>query len=165
VHRRRPGRHRRGGDGLTADLPYVDTHEVAAAAPPDAVWAALPIVLEGSFDRPRTRILSRILGCDEENGFHVSRSDPSRALVLEGRHRFSRYRLAFEIEPAGAGSRLRAVTHAEFPGLRGRMYRALVIGSGGHRVLTRRLLRSVARRAERDPIPHPAVPYIVKEAP
>jgi hypothetical protein len=68
---------------------------------------------------------------------------------LEGRHRYSRYSLAFEIEPRGTGSKIRAVTHADFPGLRGAMYRALVVESGGHRIVTRRILRSIARRAER----------------
>jgi hypothetical protein len=42
-------------------------------------------------------------------------------------------------------SRLRAETHAAFPGLLGRLYRAAVIGSGGHRLVTRRLLRQIAR--------------------
>ena len=43
------------------------------------------------------------------------------------------------------GDRLRARTHAAFPGILGRLYRAAVIGSGGHRLMTRRLLRQVAR--------------------
>jgi hypothetical protein len=43
------------------------------------------------------------------------------------------------------GGRLHARTQAAFPGLRGRLYRAAVIGSGGHRIITRRLLRQVAR--------------------
>jgi hypothetical protein len=79
----------------------------------------------------------------------VARSEPPREIALEGSHRFSRYRLAFEIEPAESGSRIRAVTHAEFPGIRGALYRAMVVGSGGHRIVTTRILRSIARRAER----------------
>ena len=31
----------------------------------------------------------------------------------------------------------------------GRLYRALVVGSGGHRIMVRRVLKSIARRAER----------------
>jgi hypothetical protein len=42
---------------------------------------------------------------------------------------------------------LRARSYAEFPGPAGRVYRALVIGSGGHRIMVRRLLRDVADRA------------------
>ena len=145
------------------ELPYLDEHEVAVAASPEEVWAALPGVLRDAFDRSRAHRLARILGCEEEGGrgeldgapaetlagFHVTSADPPCGIALEGRHRFSRYRLAFEIEPAGPGARIRAVTHAEFPGVRGALYRAMVVGSGGHRIVTTRILRSIARRAER----------------
>ena len=63
-----------------------------------------------------------------------------RRLELRGRHRFSSYALVFLIEPG----RVRAQTYAEFPGVKGRVYRALVIGSGAHGVVTRRLLRRIA---------------------
>ena len=133
------------------------------SASPDDVWAALPGALQDAFDRSRARHLAGILGCDDCGGdpgfhggpddtlagFHVVRTEPPRELALDGRHRFSRYRLSFEIEPRGARTRLRAVTHAEFPGVRGRLYRALVVGSGGHRIMTRRVLKSIAWRAER----------------
>ena len=136
---------------------------MAASASPDEVWTALPGALQDAFDRSRARHLAHILGCYDRGsgegfggapeetlaGFRVASSDPPRRLALEGRHRFSRYRLTFEIEPAGAVSRVRAVTYAEFPGLRGAIYRAAVIGSGGHRIITRRILTSIARRAER----------------
>lgn len=49
----------------------------------------------------------------------------------------------------GAGTSRRAVTYARFAGLHGRIYRALVIGSGGHALATRRMLRSIKRVAER----------------
>lgn len=144
-------------------MPYLDTHEVAAFASPEEVWAALPGALQDAFDRSRARHLAGILGCYDRGGhagfgaardetlagFRVARADPPRELALEGRHRYSRYRLAFEIESGGTGTRIRAVTHAEFPGLHGRLYRALVVGSGGHRIMTRRVLKSIARRAER----------------
>ncbi|MBZ0090389.1 MAG: hypothetical protein K8H90_08440 [Thermoanaerobaculia bacterium] len=74
-------------------------------------------------------------------GFRVAESEPGRRLALRGRHRFARYALTFVLD----GGRLCAQTHAEFPGLRGRLYRAAVIDSGGHRLITRRLLRQVAR--------------------
>lgn len=48
----------------------------------------------------------------------------------------------------GGGTLLRATTYAEFPGLRGRGYRALVIGSRLHVVATRGMLRSVARASQ-----------------
>ena len=124
---------------------------------------ALPEALREAFDRSRARALARILRCEDRAsgsrfdgapeetlaGFHVAATDPPHRIALEGRHRFSRYRLAFEIEAGGGGSRIRAVTHAEFPGVRGAIYRALVVESGGHRIVTRRILKSIARRAER----------------
>lgn len=145
------------------ELPLLDEHLVPAEATPEEVWTALPEALNAAFHRSRARWCAAILGCDERGGegafdagsgetlagFRVARSEPPRRLALEGRHRFSRYRLTFEIEPGGAGSRVRAVTHAEFPGLRGALYRAAVVGSGGHRIVTRRILKSIARRAER----------------
>jgi hypothetical protein len=61
--------------------------------------------------------------------------------------RFSTYRLTFELSGSEPGpTRLRATTHADFPGIGGRLYRAAVIGSGAHAVLVRRLLRGVAAR-------------------
>jgi hypothetical protein len=65
--------------------------------------------------------------------------------VLEGRHPFSRYALVFLIDAReGGGCRARAQTWAAFPGPQGRLYRALVIGSGMHAVLVRRMLRRLA---------------------
>ena len=145
------------------ELPLLDEHEVPADATSEEVWKALPEALSAAFDRSRARWFAAILGCYDRGssggfdagpaetlaGFRVAASDPPRLLTLEGSHRFSRYRLTFEIEPGAAGSRVRAVTHAEFPGLRGALYRAAVVGSGGHRIITRRILESIARRAER----------------
>jgi hypothetical protein len=73
----------------------------------------------------------------------VAEAEPGRRLALRGRHRFSRYELTFVL----ADGELRAQTRAAFPGIHGRLYRAAVIGTGGHRILTRRLLRRIAARA------------------
>jgi len=134
-------------------LPYVDEHSQRVDAPVDVVWTALLKVLrrEMSGSVP----LVRILGCDPAQGtteflgrlgetvpgFRVVEAEPGRRLALRGRHRFSNYALTFVFD----GDHLRAQTHAAFPGVLGQLYRAAVIGSGGHRVLTRRLLRQVAR--------------------
>lgn len=87
-------------------------------------------------------------------GFCVSRSGPNE-IALEGEHRFARYALVFRLDPLGGGSssggsgtRLRAETRAAFPGLRGRAYRTLVIGTRGHVLVVRRLLEAVRRSAE-----------------
>jgi hypothetical protein len=138
------------------DLPYIDEHSVPVDAPPERVWAALV----GMLGRSRAAApLARALGCDPREltpgfdggagqslpGFRVVRSEPGRLLELRGRHRFSDYRLTFLV---GDGC-LRAQSHAAFPGLHGRLYRAAVIGTRAHRVLTRRLLHEVAARAAR----------------
>ena len=136
---------------------------MAGSASVEEMWAALPEALREACGRRWARGFARFLECREQGsgegfdavpeetlaGFRVASADPPRRLALEGRHRFSRYSLTFEIEPAGDGSRVRAVTHAEFPGLRGTLYRAAVVGTGGHRIVTRRILKSIARRAER----------------
>lgn len=133
-------------------LPYIDEHSQAVDAPVDAVWAALVRVLRGMRG---SAPLARVLGCDPVRGtaefagragdavpgFRVAEAEPGRRLVLRGRHRFANYRLTFLID----GGRLRAQTHAAFPGVLGRLYRAAVIASGGHRLVTRHMLRRVAR--------------------
>jgi SnoaL-like protein len=106
---------------------------------------------------------ARILGCAHREaqgepsvigstmpGFIVSRSVRPSTLALLGQHRFSSYALIFMIDELGPGrSRLRAETRAEFPGANGRVYRMLVIGSGGHVRAVRRILEAVRRRADR----------------
>ena len=107
-------------------LPYVDEHAATADAPPARLWAEL--------ERSAPRI-----------GFTVTESEPAERLVLEGRHPFSRYALVFLVEAAdGGGSRLRAQTWAAFPGPHGRVYRALVIGTGMHRLVVARMVRRIA---------------------
>jgi hypothetical protein len=75
----------------------------------------------------------------------VVESEPGRRLALRGQHRFARYALTFLIE----GDRLIARSEAAFPGIHGRLYRALLMGTGGHQIVTRGLLRQVARAAGR----------------
>lgn len=142
--------------GVSAEieaLPFVDEHALTIAAGPQPSWAALQSVVSGSFASGAARLLTVLLGCEDATGFHVVGSRPGRELALAGRHRFSRYALVFRLDPVAEGTRLRAETRAEFPGLRGAAYRALVIGSGGHVVGTRRLLAVVKRRAERPTAP------------
>ena len=80
----------------------------------------------------------------------MARSDPPLELALEGGHRFSDYRLDFQVEDLGdSRSLLRATTHAAFPGLKGELYKTAVIRSRAHVLATRSILHAVARRAER----------------
>lgn len=83
-------------------------------------------------------------------GFRVVRAERHVELALSGEHRFSRYALTFTIDDRGGDrSRLRAETRAAFPGIHGRIYRGLVIGSGAHIRAVRAILAAVSARAIR----------------
>ncbi|WP_037604933.1 hypothetical protein [Streptacidiphilus rugosus] len=144
-------------------LPLVDEHATVVVAEADAVWRSLGETLDRSFSGARSARFAGLVGAADRvasgprplaegstfPGFRVVGALPGRELVLEGRHRFSVYSLVFRLDEAGPGRvRLRAETRAEFPGLAGGVYRALVIGTGGHVLLTRRLLGAVRRRCE-----------------
>lgn len=146
-------------------LPFIDDHAQPIHAAPAEVWAALLATLRaqlairlpgpvlaawGLEQRARTGDwATHVAPGDTMPGFAVVRSEPPRVLTLRGAHRFSRYELHFELVPRAGHVELHARTAAVFPGVHGRVYRALVIGTGGHRVAVRRILRAVARRAER----------------
>lgn len=137
------------------DLPYIDEHTHRVDATPEAIWAALAQFLRRDLGGSTT--VARLLGCDPARGteafdgrpgdavpgFRVVEAEPGRRLALRGRHRYARYALTFLLD----GDLLRARTHAAFPGFLGRLYRAAVIGSGMHRLVTRRMLRKIARAA------------------
>ena len=80
-------------------------------------------------------------------GFGIEQDVPGEQLGLAGRHRFSVYRLVFELSEVADETQLSARTYAEFPRWRGRAYRALVIGTGLHVVATKQILRSIRRAA------------------
>ena len=147
-----------------SSLPYVDELPIEIGADREATWTALLRVVEGSFASARGRGPARLLGCEDTGlsgprplaqgsafpGFHVETAEPPSELALAGRHRFSTYLLSFRLEDADAGrTRLVAETRAAFPGLKGSVYRALVIGTRMHVLVTRRLLTATKRRAER----------------
>ncbi|GAA4022164.1 hypothetical protein GCM10022247_52960 [Allokutzneria multivorans] len=140
-------------------LPHIDEHTVPVAAPAEAVWAALTEALDKSFSGSLAEFYTRLVGCPETRtsgprplaegstlpGFRVTSTTP---LILSGRHRFSTYELIFRVDDLGPDrSRLRAESRAVFPGVLGRVYRALVIGSGGHAVAVRRVLSRIAKAA------------------
>jgi hypothetical protein len=129
-------------------LPFVDEHTIAIPGPRDHAWNALERFVAVSLCRTDHSVLSRILGTESPGGFAVAERVPADRLSLVGRHRFSRYRLAFELKDApDHTTTLHARTYAAFPGLGGRVYRTLVISTGAHRVATNRLLRTVRRFA------------------
>jgi len=145
-------------------LPHVDEHSLAVAADREASWAALLRVVEGTVAAGAAPRVARLLGCADSAasgprplapgstlpGFHVALAAPAAELALAGSHRFSSYALIFRLEQEAAGGTLvRAETRAEFPGLKGAVYRALVIGTRMHVLVTRRMLAGVKRNAER----------------
>jgi hypothetical protein len=141
-------------------LPYIDEHSRDVAAPPDAVWSAIGREM-GRQSGFVVRAAATLLGTEARSrqgtalapgstipGFRVSAAEPGERVVYAGRHRFSQYELVFELTPVDDRTRLTAVTLARFPGLRGRVYRALVIGSRGHRLAVHRMLHGMAYVAE-----------------
>jgi Protein of unknown function (DUF2867) len=144
-------------------LPFVDEHGVEVAAPPEVVWEALCRVADGSFSFPAAARFARLVGCESTAaagprplaegsaipGFVVARAEPGSELALVGRHRYSEYALVFRLSGGEGATRLRAETRAVFPGASGRLYRAAVIGTRGHVLVTMRLLNAVKQRAER----------------
>ena len=131
-----------------AGLPFVDEYTQVVRATRERTWGALEEYVERLTTSPH-RVLGPLLGTVPPSGFEVVASDRAREVVLGGRHRFSRYRLVFRIDPEGDDSRLAAVTYADFPGVRGRVYRAGLMVSTGHRRATQNMLDTVARRAQK----------------
>ena len=141
-------------------LPRIDEHTTIVAASVDETWQALLDTVADTFTGRHAALYARLVGCADTAastppivegstvpGFNVSRFVPGRTLELTGRHRFSEYRLALRLEPAGPGrTRLSAETRAEFPGLTGGLYRLLVIGTRFHVLAVRRILAGVVRR-------------------
>jgi hypothetical protein len=128
-------------------LPLIDEHAHEVAVSPVEAWDALERWIARHLLRPAPKAFARVWRLVPASGFAVmERRKPSR-LVLIGHHRFARYELAFEVDTVGGQTTLRARTSAEFPGVFGRLYRAAVIGSGGHAVVVRRMLRAVAHEA------------------
>jgi hypothetical protein len=143
-------------------LPYVDEHTTVVASDADTVWRELTTLMDRTFSRGRSVGIVHWLGCADRapsgprplavgstlRGFRVAVADPGRELALVGRHRFSSYALVFHLDEAGPGrTRVRAETRAGFPGPAGAIYRRLVIGTGGHAILVRRMLTAVRKSA------------------
>jgi hypothetical protein len=143
-------------------LPPIDEHGTLILAPVPRAWEALLEIAARSFSRGASERIARLLGCAHVRaegeidrigstipGFIVARVVEPAVLALEGEHRFARYALIFRLEPTrDENSLLRAETRAEFPGLRGGVYKALVIGTRGHVLAVNRILNAVRRRAE-----------------
>lgn len=130
-------------------LPSIDEHRRVVAATPERTWDAVVQLVRGRLTRPAPAAFAALWRLEPRSGFAVAEENAPRHVALRGRHRFSRYELAFDVHPGPGGVTVSARTSAAFPGVAGRVYRALVIGSGGHRLAVRRMLEQIARSAER----------------
>jgi hypothetical protein len=119
-------------------LPYIDEHAITVDANREDTWSALLRVMCRDPRDPST----------VPTGFVLDEARPPERFALKGRHPFAIYHWVFELDDeAPHRTRLRAATWADFPGIHGKIYRMLVIGTGGHRVAVRRTLKRVAAEA------------------
>jgi hypothetical protein len=119
-------------------LNYIDEHAISVAASRADTWpAVLRTICRDPLDPSAVPV-----------GFVLDEARPPERFALKGRHPFARYQWVFELD-AEAPQRtcVRSVTWAHFPGLHGKIYRALVIGTGAHRVVVRWTLKRIAARA------------------
>lgn len=135
---------------MSDDLPLIDLHEITIQAPRSAVFAAVERHAATFLRVGRRNPLGAVLGAQPRSGFACEAAEIDDRVVLGGRHRFARYPLTFELDGDPTGpTHLVALSHGAFPGVRGRIYRAAVIGSRGHVVVMKRMLRSIERAALR----------------
>ncbi|WP_199254067.1 hypothetical protein [Mycolicibacterium mengxianglii] len=123
-------------------LPYIDEHAIPVDADLASTWSAILRVLCRNPADPTTVPF----------GFVLDDAAPPHEFALRGRHRFAAYRLTFVLsdvshDAAHPRTRVVAETRATFPGVKGRFYRAMVIGSGGHRMVVRRMLKHIAAQS------------------
>jgi hypothetical protein len=134
-------------------LPYIDEHAISVAAGRAETWPALLRTICRDPNDPST----------VPTGFVLDEARPPERLALKGRHLFAKYLWVFELDDEGPQrTRVRSATWAHFPGLHGTIYRALVIGSGAHKVVVRATLKRVASRtlAARTQIGEDAADYV-----
>jgi hypothetical protein len=123
-------------------LPYIDEHVITVDANRADTWSALLMLWCDDPEDPHDASTVR------SPFFSLEETMPMHRFALTGRHLFAVYRLVFELDDQGPGrTRLAARSWADFPGVHGKVYRALVIGTGGHRIAVRRVLRHIAAQA------------------
>jgi hypothetical protein len=122
-------------------LPYIDEHVTEVDVNRAETWSTLVREWGGDARRPF---------------FSVDEAIPPRRLALKGHHPFAVYMVVFELAEVGPQrTRVAARTWADFPGMSGKVYRALVIGTGGHRVAVHLMLKRIAAAARRASVAAP----------
>lgn len=122
-------------------LPYIDEHAITVDANRADTWSALLRVLCRDPHDPSS----------VPRGFVLDEARPPERFVCKGRHPFAVYRWVFELDGESEDrTRVRSATWADFPGVHGKIYRALVIGTGGHRIAVRWTLKRIAAAALSD---------------
>lgn len=120
-------------------LPYIDRHSRIVPADRPHTWAALLRSSNGNPDDLSTL----------PHGFELDEADPPQRLALKGANRFTSFAVTFVLDEVDAHhTRLTADSSAEFRGIIGKIYRALVVGSGGHAFAVRLMLRRIAADAK-----------------
>lgn len=120
-------------DWPESSLPFIDAPLFDVAAAPDATWDAIVAA-----------------GPQQGRFWRIVQSQRPAVHVLEGRHPFATYRLAFRVHDAASDqSIVTAESRAAFPGLKGSAYRTAVIGTRFHVLAVKAMMRRIARRAER----------------
>ena len=128
-------------------LPLLDEHSATLQASQSAVWRAVRQYACGLGESDHV-VLGRVLGTEPKSGFELAEEVEGERLALTGRHRFARYRLVFELEAETSNvTKLSVLSFATFPGARGRLYRGLLMGTGGHVLAVRHMLRTIQRQA------------------
>ena len=116
-------------------LNYIDEHAISIDANRADTWSALLAVMCRDPRDPAT----------VPTGFVLDEARPPERFALKGRHPFAVYRWVFELDEESDGrTRVRSATWADFPGVHGKIYRTLVIGTGGHRAAVRWTLKRIA---------------------
>lgn len=135
---------------MTGRPAYVDEHaRLLPGVPPERAYAAARSYADRLTRSPSGVLaaFTRLWGTEPASGFAIVDEQPPALVTLAGRHRFSRYEMDLRVDPAADGSLVTVVTLADFPGARGKAYRAALMGSRGHVFAVRLMLRSIAERA------------------
>jgi len=131
-------------------LPLLDKHSATVHASQSVAWRAVRRYACGLAQADHV-VLGPILGTEPRSGFELAEEVEGERLALTGRHRFARYRLVFELnaEPSNATTlTLSVLSFAAFPGARGRLYRGLLMGTRGHVLAVRHMLRTIQRQVD-----------------